>query len=55
MLRALLMGLVAVVIAIFVISVLVHILYFGVLLVVVAGITFLVFRASRGAGRRFGR
>jgi hypothetical protein len=45
--RALLLGLVAVVVAIFLISILIKALVFGLVLVVVAGVTFLAFRFSR--------
>lgn len=45
--RTLLLGLVALVVAIFVISVLIKALTFGLVLVVVAAATFLAFRVSR--------
>jgi hypothetical protein len=47
MVRALLMGLAAIVIVVVVISVLIKVLLFGVVLALVAGATFLVFRARR--------
>ena len=55
MLRALLMGLAALVVAVVVISVLVHVLFYGFMLVLVAAVTFLVFRAARRPGGRFRR
>jgi predicted membrane-bound spermidine synthase len=55
MLRALLMGLAALIIAVVVISVLVHVLFFGFVLVLVAAVTFVVFRAGRRPGGRFRR
>jgi thiol:disulfide interchange protein len=45
--RALLLGLVALVVAIFLISILIKVFMFGLVLVLVAGATFLVFRFSR--------
>ncbi len=45
--RALLLGLVALVVAIFVISILIKVFVFGLVLVLVAGVTFLAFRFSR--------
>jgi hypothetical protein len=51
MVRALLMGLAAIVIVVVVISVLMKVLLFGLVLVLVAGVTLLVFRAGRRPGR----
>jgi hypothetical protein len=51
MVRALLLGLAAVVIAVVLISVLIKALLFGLVLAVVAGLTLLVFRAARRPGR----
>jgi hypothetical protein len=51
MVRALLMGLAAVVIAVVVISVLMKVLLFGIVLVLVAGATFLVFRTGHRSRR----
>jgi hypothetical protein len=51
MVRALLMGLAAVVIAVVVISVLVKIAVFGLLFLVVIGATFLLFRVGRRSRR----
>jgi thiol:disulfide interchange protein len=45
--RSLLLGLVALVVAIFLISILIKAITFGLVLVVVAGVTFLAFRFSR--------
>jgi hypothetical protein len=45
--RALLLGLVALVVAIFVISILIKVFFFGLVLMLVAGVTFLAFRFSR--------
>jgi hypothetical protein len=51
MLRALLMGLAVVVIAVVVISVLVKVAIFGLMLLLVVGATFLVFRVGRRSRR----
>jgi predicted lipid-binding transport protein (Tim44 family) len=45
--RALLLGLVGLVVAIFVISILIKVFFFGLVLVLVAGVTFVAFRFSR--------
>jgi hypothetical protein len=55
MLRALLMGLAALVVAVVLISVLLHVLYFGFVFLLVAAITFVVFRAARRPGGRLRR
>jgi hypothetical protein len=52
MLRVLLMGLAAVVIAVVVISVLVKVAIFGLLFLVVIGVTFLMFRVGRRSRAR---
>jgi hypothetical protein len=52
MVRALLLGLTVLVIAVVLISILVHVLYFGFLLVVAAAITFVVFRVGRRSRSR---
>jgi hypothetical protein len=51
MVRALLMGLAAVVIAVVVISVLVKVAIFGLVFLLVVGATFLVFRGGRRSRR----
>jgi hypothetical protein len=51
MVRALLMGLAAVVIAVVVISVLVKVAIFGLVFLLVVGATFLVFRVGRRSRR----
>lgn len=51
MVLALLLGLAAIVIAVVLISALVHILYVGFIFVLAAAVTFLVFRAVRSRSR----
>jgi hypothetical protein len=55
MLRALLMGLAALVVVVVLISILIHVLFYGFVLVLVAAVTFLVFRVARRPGGRFRR
>jgi hypothetical protein len=51
MVLALLLGLLAIIIAVVVISAVVHVLYVGFIFVLVAGVTFLLFRAVRSRSR----